>query len=98
MATRFDYRNVAGQCEKENRFEGGKPYKLGFAIDERFGKSPEAKLFKFSKTTEHWEIGELEQATGAAKQSYRSCMYCLRRSRSRFKRREFGGPGSSADR
>jgi hypothetical protein len=22
MATRFDYRNVAGQCKKENRFEG----------------------------------------------------------------------------
>ena len=46
MATRFDYRNVAGQCKKENRFEGGKPYEFGLAIDERFGKGAAAKLFK----------------------------------------------------
>lgn len=51
MATRFDYRNVASQCKKENHFEGGKPYEFGLAIDERFGKGTAAKLFKLSKTT-----------------------------------------------
>jgi len=61
VATRFDYRNVAGQCKKANRFEGGKPYEFGLAIDERFGKGTAARLFKLSKTTEEWKIGELEQ-------------------------------------
>jgi hypothetical protein len=50
MATRFDYRNVAGGCKKENRFEGRKPYEFGLAIDGRFGKGTAAK---------QWEIGEL---------------------------------------
>ena len=59
MATRFDYRNVAGQCKKENRFEGGEPYEFGIAIGERFGNGAAAKLFKLSKTTKQWEIGEL---------------------------------------
>jgi|KBSMisStaDraftv2_1062788.scaffolds.fasta_scaffold162082_1 hypothetical protein len=49
MATRFDYRNVAGGCKKENRFEGRKPYEFGLAIDGRFGKGTAAKLFKLSK-------------------------------------------------
>ena len=49
MATRFDYRNVAGQCKKENRFEGGEPYEFGIAIDERFGKGTAAKLSKTTK-------------------------------------------------
>ena len=60
MATRFDYRNVAGQCKKENRFEGGKPYEFGLEIDKRFGKGTAEKLFKLSKTIKQWEIGELE--------------------------------------
>jgi hypothetical protein len=68
MATRFDFRNVAGQCKKENRFEGGNPYEFGLAIDERFGKGPAAKLFKLSKTTTL--IGELSQRISAAKHSY----------------------------
>ena len=60
MATRLDYRNVAGRCKKENRFEGGKPYE--FAIRREIRKRhTTAKLFKLSKTTKQWEIGELEQ-------------------------------------
>jgi Bacteriophage Lambda NinG protein len=70
MAPRFDYRNVAGQRKKENRFEGGKPYEFGLAIDERFGKGTATRLFKLSKTTKQWEIGELDQLKSAAKHSY----------------------------
>jgi hypothetical protein len=50
MASRFDYRSVAGQCKKENCFEGGEPYAFGLAIDERCGKGTAAKLYKLSKT------------------------------------------------
>jgi Bacteriophage Lambda NinG protein len=32
MATRFDSRNVAGQCTKENRFKGGNLQKFSLAI------------------------------------------------------------------
>ena len=70
MATRFDCRDLAGQCKKENRFEGGKPYEFGLAIDDKFGKGTAAKLFTLSKTTEQWEIRELEQLTSAARHSY----------------------------
>ena len=69
MATRFDQRNVAGQCKKENRFEGGRPYEFGIAIEQNFGKGTAAKLFKLSKTTKQWEISQLEQLTSAAKHS-----------------------------
>lgn len=62
MATRFDYRNVAGQCKKENRFEGGKPYEFGLAIDKIFGKGRTQRLFKLSETSKQWEIGELESS------------------------------------
>jgi hypothetical protein len=37
-------------------------------------------------------------ATVGVPSLYRSCMFRLHGSRSRFERREFGGPGSSADR
>jgi hypothetical protein len=47
-----------------------KPYEFGLAIDERFGKGTAAKLFKLSKTTKQWEVGELEQLTSAARHSY----------------------------
>jgi Bacteriophage Lambda NinG protein len=66
MATRFDSRSVAGRCKKENRFEGGKPYEFRLAIDKKFGRGTAAKLFKLSKTTTQWGIGELKQPTSAA--------------------------------
>ena len=51
MATRFDYRNLAGQCKKENCFKGGKPYEFGIAIDTNLGKGMAQQLFNLSKTT-----------------------------------------------
>jgi hypothetical protein len=37
MATRFDYRNLAGHCKEENCSEGGKSYEGGIATDTNFG-------------------------------------------------------------
>ena len=51
MATRFDCRDLAGQCKKENRFEGGKPSEFGIAIDTNFGKGTAQQLFNLSQTT-----------------------------------------------
>jgi hypothetical protein len=61
MATRSDYRNLAGQCNEENRFQGGKSYEFGIAIDTNFGKGTAQQPSK------QWESGELEQLTSAAK-------------------------------
>jgi hypothetical protein len=70
MATRFDYRNVAGQCREENRFEGGRPYEFALAIDKKFGKGIAQKLYKLSHISRQWEIKDLEQLTSAARHSY----------------------------
>ena len=59
MATRSDYRNLAGQCKEENCSEGGEPYEFGLAIDEKFCDGT-AQQHRLSKTAKQWEIGELE--------------------------------------
>jgi hypothetical protein len=62
MATRFDYRNLAGQCKEENCSEGGKSYEGGIATDTNFGKRTAQQLFKLSTNYEavkHWDIGDL---------------------------------------
>jgi hypothetical protein len=56
--------------QKCNRFEGGRPYEFGIAIDKRWGKGTAARLYKLSQTTKQWEIKELEQLTSAARHSY----------------------------
>ena len=57
MATRFDSRNVAGQCAKQNRFEGGDLQEFSPAI----GKATLQQLVQLSSqqecTTE--ELGQL---------------------------------------
>lgn len=70
MATRFDYRNVAKQGQKENRFEGGKPYEFGLYIDRKWGRGTAKKLYRLSKKIWQWEISELEQLADAARHSF----------------------------
>ena len=70
MATRYDYRNVAPQCKKCNRFEGGRPYEFGLAIDKQWGKGTAQKLYKKSQTIKQWTVKELDQLCGAAKHSF----------------------------
>jgi hypothetical protein len=54
MATRFDARNVAEQCAKENRFEGGNLQESSPAIR----KGTQQQLFPLFNATE-----ELDQLT-----------------------------------
>jgi hypothetical protein len=70
MATRFDSRNVAGQRKKENRSEGGKPYKFSLAI----GKGTQQQPFPLSNATE-----ELDQLTGLARGFAHLSLSCLLR-------------------
>jgi hypothetical protein len=67
MATRFDYKNVAKQGVKENRFEGGKPYEFGLYIDKTWGAGTAKKLYKISQKIVQWEVNDLDQLTSAAK-------------------------------
>jgi hypothetical protein len=60
MATRFDYRNLAGLCKEENCSEGGKSHEGGIATDTNFGKGQRSNFSNFQQTTKQWGIGELE--------------------------------------
>jgi hypothetical protein len=51
MATRFDYRNLAGQCKEENCSEGGKSYEGGIATETNFGKGQRSNFSNFQQTT-----------------------------------------------
>jgi hypothetical protein len=54
MATRFDSRNIAGECTKENRFEGGNLQEFSPAIR----KGTHQQSFPLSNAVE-----ELDQLT-----------------------------------
>jgi len=60
MATRFDYRNLAGHRKEENCSEGGKSYEGGIVTDTNFGKGQRSNFSNFQQTAKQWEIGELE--------------------------------------
>lgn len=70
MSTRFDYRNVAGQCKKDNRFSGGLPYEFGIFIDKTWGDGTAKELFKTSQQVWQWTIEELQQLESAAKMGW----------------------------
>ena len=69
MSTRFDYRNVAPQCLKCNRFEGGRPYEFGIWIDNKWGAGTSKELYDISKQTKQWDLKELDVLLGAARSS-----------------------------
>ena len=48
-STRFDEKNVHGQCQKCNRFEYGNQYEHGKRIDEIYGKGTADDLLLKSK-------------------------------------------------
>jgi hypothetical protein len=47
-ATRYDERNVHGQCSYCNKWRSGEQYKMGMYIDTKYGPGTAAKLFKLS--------------------------------------------------
>ena len=67
MATRFNYKNVAKQCRKCNRFEGGRLYEFALFIDERWGEGTAKELYKLSQEIWQWEVSELDCLTDCAK-------------------------------
>jgi hypothetical protein len=81
MSTRFNPANVNGQCRKENRFEGGRAYEYGLALDRKYVKGTAARLFKESQKIKQWEVKDLEFLADAARkgpavynQAYESLM------------------------
>jgi hypothetical protein len=59
MSTRFNPANVNGQCRKENRFEGGRTYEYGLALDRKYLKGTAARLFKESQKIKQWDVKTL---------------------------------------
>lgn len=81
MSTRFHPLNCNLQCTKENRFEGGKTFEYGLALDKKYGKGCALFLEKLSRKIEHWTETELDQLKSAAKmghQIYTQTYYELR--------------------
>ena len=71
MATRFHLKNLAGQCTKCNRFQGGRTYEFGLELDKRWGAGTADEMYKLAHTTKKWDIKHLEQLTSAAKKGVR---------------------------
>jgi hypothetical protein len=67
MATRFHPMNLNSQGVKENRFEGGRTFEYGQAIDQKYGEGWAVFLNELSKKIEPWSIAELQQLRSAAR-------------------------------
>lgn len=71
MPTRFHPWNLGKQGRKENRFEGGRMFEYGLAIDAKYGAGTALFLKKLSETIEPWTITELQQLRSAARMGAR---------------------------
>lgn len=60
MGTRWEEENVSAQCQKCNRFQSGKQFEHGLAIDRKYGAGTADKLLMKSKSPCNWEDFELE--------------------------------------
>ena len=49
--TKFNERNLAGQCVSCNSFHGGRQFEFGLAIDKRYGEGTAEELLALSKVT-----------------------------------------------
>ena len=67
MSTRFHPLNVHAQCVKENRFQGGKTYEYGLALDKKYGKGTSLFLENLSRKICQWDLKQLQSLTAAAK-------------------------------
>ena len=67
MSTRFHPMNLNAQGAKENRFEGGRTYEYGLAIDRKYGAGCAEFLNQLSRKIEPWTVQELEQLRSAAR-------------------------------
>ena len=67
MSTRFHPWNIHPQGRKENRFEGGRMFEYGLAIDKKYGPGTALFLKQLSEKIEPWTIPELQQLRAAAR-------------------------------
>jgi Zn ribbon nucleic-acid-binding protein len=65
-ATKFNLLNIHAQCKKCNRFESGRQFEHGQAIDRIHGAGTAAQLLILSKMkcklTDEWYLNEIEKA------------------------------------
>lgn len=61
LATRYDERNCNAQCMKCNRFESGRQYEHGLAIDVKYGEGTAKELLGKSQTTTRFTQMDFEE-------------------------------------
>nr|BDD48022.1 hypothetical protein 1 [Gammaproteobacteria bacterium]BDD48027.1 hypothetical protein 6 [Gammaproteobacteria bacterium] len=60
-ATRWDERNVNGQCKRCNGDKKGRQYDHGVAIDKKYGEGTAFELYELAKKTKNWKLYELRK-------------------------------------
>src|ERR1700733_7652023 len=81
MPTRFHPFNLSKQCQRCNRFEGGRSYEFSQWIDWTFGIGTAVFLEQLSRTIEPWtteELGTLKDAARRGWQVYEATYFMLR--------------------
>ena len=71
MSTRFHPLNCNKQCQKDNRFAGGKTFEYGVALDKKYGKGCALFLERLSRKIENWDVNEVNVLRDAAKRGWR---------------------------
>jgi len=67
-ATRYDERNVNAQCRTCNRFQSGRQYEHGLAIDLKYGTGTSQQLLQDSRKITKTTQGEFESKAEEYKQ------------------------------
>ena len=60
MATRWEDKNVNGQCARCNLWLGGATYEYAKGLDKKYGKGTAEELYKLSQKIKQWSAEELE--------------------------------------
>jgi hypothetical protein len=69
--TRFHPMNLNSQGVKQNRFEGGRAFEYGQAMNKKYGEGWAAFLNELSKKIEAWSVAEFQQLRSAARMGIR---------------------------
>lgn len=68
-ATRWDPKNVHGQCAPDNQFRRGAPAEYALAIIDRYGIEELRRLMRLRKYIKKWTRAELEELISALQKS-----------------------------
>lgn len=61
MGTRWNEKNCAAQCVTCNKYNQGRQYEFGLALDSKFGKGTADKMLVFSRKVTKYGIYDLEE-------------------------------------